>query len=286
MTEIGKLPENLQGAIVNDCSDENARGRQTARFRTLFGFEPTFVGLGEDDPDLEAAGQVVDLLDSTATPSGYPDNPAVILFNVAPRGDDVRENWENGTPFAYAQIDHATIFGTYEGRVFPVLKRLGLVEKVAVLDIPTATEILVNNEIISAGEAADIRNTQFRSRDFLPLAAREIMAGRDLRPEKLDVKESPDAEGRIWLIDNFGNGKTTTLPEDIGFEEGEVRDTKQGKTITPYKRLADVPTGELGLIIGSSGYKQHRWLEVVKQKGSAADDLGLKVGTRIDYGTS
>lgn len=275
------LPEGLQGVIINDCSDPNAEARQRVRFHSLFGVEPTFIGLGGDEPDLEAAGQLVDVLDAARTPSGYPDVPTVVLVNVAPRGDDVKEKWENGTPFSHTTVNNATVFVPYEGRVLPLLHKLGLAEEAELLDIPETTGLLADEGRLTEEEAEKIQNTQFRSLEFLPLAAHEIMAGRRLPSETMDLEAHPAVEGRAWFVDNFGNVKTTLLPEDIGFEEGDTIELENGQEVTCYRRLTDVPTGEFALTVGSSGYGESRWLEVVQQRGPAATELGLRVGSPI-----
>ena len=67
------------------------------------------------------------------------------------------------------------------------------------------------------------------------------------------------------------------LPEEIGFEAGKTVQTTVGE-LTCYNRLKDVPDAQAALIIGSSGYKQKRFLEVVVQGKSAAQFFRLKSG--------
>jgi hypothetical protein len=43
-----------------------------------------------------------------------------------------------------------------------------------------------------------------------------------------------------------------------------------------YDRLKDVPNGEPGIIVGSSGYREHRFIEIVVQGLSAATQFGIK----------
>jgi hypothetical protein len=279
---LDEVPEDLQGIIINDCRDTNASARQIARFRSLFGVEPTFIGLGEGrDADLEAGGELIDQLEAVSTPESYPDTPVVALVNVAPRGDDVRQKWENGTPFAYTKIDKATVFAPVEGRVLPLLRKLGLAEQAEQLDIPQVTASFLDQGILTEEEAAKVRDTQFRSLHFLPLAARELIGGNELPSKKISLDEHPGVAGRAWFIDNFGNVKTTLTPEEIGFEEGQTLTLESGQDITCYRRLADVPTDQLGLTIGSSGYGDVRLLEVAKAGGRAADDLNIGIGSTI-----
>lgn len=278
---FGRTPEGLQGVVINDCDDPNARARQQIRFNSLFGFKPDFIELGPEEPDLEAAGHLVDVLGALQTPAAFPPKPAVVLVNVAPRGDDVRKNWENGTPFCYATIGETTVLSAYEGRALSLVQKLGLVGEVSLLDIPEVTSRLTKDGQLTADEAETIRDTQFRSLEFLPLAARLLVGGVDLPAERRDLPNGQTTDHRAWLVDNFGNLKTTILPEEIDFEEGRTVRITPGQEAVCYQRLADVPTGEFALTVGSSGYGEHRWLELVRQKGRAADDLNLGVGSQI-----
>ncbi len=280
--EISPLAENLQGVIITDCHDANAQARQQVRFTSLFGVKPAFIELGAgDNADLEAAGHLADVLDAIQTPSGYPETPAVVLVNVAPRGDDVRGRWENGTPFCYAEIGNALVVSAYEGKALSLVRKLGQVSTAHLLDIPAVTQSLIDSGSITAREAHRISNTQFRSLEFLPLAAYEIASGNSLPSEELAVESHQNIEGLAWFIDNFGNVKTTLLPEDINFQEGQTIQLAGGQKATAYERLTDVPTGEFGITIGSSGYGEDRWLEVVQQRGRAADALSLGIGSQI-----
>lgn len=277
--------ENLHGAIITDCGDPNAELRQNLRFRALFGVEPAFIALGRDNPDLQAGGDLIDALDSAKLPDSYPQSPFLALVNVAPRGNDVKKRHTNGTPFAHTQIGpNAHVFTTLEGRVLPMLKKLDLADEVEVFDIPAIAEALVERGTLNQSEAAHFTNTQFRSRDSLPKIAYEVLAGHEVPSEVVPIESSEEVDGKVWGIDNFGNIKTTALPEEIGFEEGraiKLADAALGEEVVCYKRLADVPTGDLGLTIGSSGFGDHRFVELVVQKDSAAQRLGSKIGDAI-----
>jgi S-adenosylmethionine hydrolase len=85
----------------------------------------------------------------------------------------------------------------------------------------------------------------------------------------------------VWYIDNFGNCKTTAWAEDIKHKAGTILKTQWGKFMC-YDRLKDVPNGESGVIVGSSGYREHRFIEIVVQGKSAAAELGIKIGDRLD----
>ena len=280
--ELGSVPKDLQGIIITDCSDPNAQLRQKVKFANLFGVVPSLVELGPDNKDLEAAGQLVDALhDASNLPGSYPVKPWVVLVNVAPRGNDVKEKWENGTPFCHFQSRNATVLSTYEGRSLSLARKLGLVVGVNLMDIPTVTDSWVRRGIIKADEADQINNTQFRSKDFLPLAARELVGGRSFPSEEVTLEDDDSGDGVVWFIDSFGNCKTTLVPDDIDFEEGKVIALDGAEKATCYRRLADVPTGELALTIGSSGYGSQRLIELVEQKGRANEAVGLIVGSKV-----
>lgn len=276
------VPEGLQGVIITDCSDDNARARQQVRFSKLFGVVPTFVGLESENKSLEGAGQLVDALDAALLPGSYPETPTLVLLNVAPRGDDVRQKHQNGTPFCYFKVGNTTVLSTYEGSGLSLVHKLGLVSTVHLFDIPTVTRAFVKNRILTPSQAEYVKNTQFRSLEFLQLAARELYGGiLELPGQIADVAEHSPEQGNVWFTDIFGNCKTTLLPEDIDFEPGKVVELEGGGKATCYPHLADVPTAETGLTIGSSGYINRRWLELVIQKGRASEKYGITVGSQV-----
>lgn len=279
-TKASALLEGSQGVIITDCGDQNARTRQQLRFGSLFGVRPEFIGLGPDNPDLEAAGQLVDVLDAVSTPVAYPSTPIAVLVNVAPRGDDIRSKWENGTPFCYFHYDIATVLAPYEGRALSLAHKLGMVSIVNLLDVPQVTRHLTAEDILSAREAENINNTQFRSLEFLPLVARELLGGRFIPAEQIELVGPQNVGAQVWFVDSFGNVKTTLLSGDVDFEAGK-KVIINNREVTCYERLTDVPTSEFGLTIGSSGYGDKRFLEVVKQKGRAADEFGLSIGDEV-----
>ena len=80
--------------LITDCKDDNALGRSTTRLSTLFDCNITTIGVNGWDADLEAAGNLIDMLDASEGKKG------VILVNVAPRHKSGKK-WPNGTPFGY-----------------------------------------------------------------------------------------------------------------------------------------------------------------------------------------
>ena len=146
--------------IINDCRDENARGRQTARASSLIGGAVSFVGVLSD---LEAAGNLIDVL------GAYGEEPGTILVNVAPRNGSAKK-WENGTPFGYFWYKKVLVLASIDGITLSFVKKLKLVESIKVFDIPAVVKFMVEDNYISAEVGEHIVNTQFRSYDFLPRA--------------------------------------------------------------------------------------------------------------------
>lgn len=247
-------------SIITDCQDGNARVRQQTRYSVLFPQTAiNFVGVSSD---LEAAGNLIDVLDAAG------DTEGIIAVNVAPRHGRAKK-WPNGTPFGYFWFNKILIVCTIDGEVLSLLKKLGLGDHVNVTDI---------RQVLPLGdypaEAVEFAATsQFRSFDYLPRLARIVWDKHDVSAEKLVFADIQEASTGVWWIDSFGNCKTTLLPSDVNFEVGAKRAIAlHGVDLTArcYKQLRDVPDGETGLILGSSGYGSKRFLELVIQGQSAS----------------
>jgi hypothetical protein len=251
------------GTIINDCADGSARTRQELRFNTLFGVKPTFLGVGSYSP-IEAAGNLLDQLDVlTKFPLADQGRENIVLVNVAPRAEDVKQKWDNGTPFCYFRCDNTWVVSTYEGHCLALARDLGIVDEVELLDVPTVTSAAATWGDLSVEQAEKINHSQFRSLEFLPFAAYWLWKGRPVPSQKQSLADLPSPDNQVWQIDNFDNVKTTLLPEDIGFKQGKQVVLHNGEVATCYTRLADVPRGVTALTIGSSGYGARRFLEVV-----------------------
>lgn len=281
------MTKHLQtGVIITDCYDDNARGRQQTRFMSLFGVVPTFLSVVAPTSHLEAGGiqatgHLVDQLEAaTSIPPSMREGKGVILMNVATRGEDVRKRWNNGSPFCYAWFRDVLVVCTYEGPGLSLARDLGLITKVKIMDIPTVMKAAVEWGELTQSVADRIVHTQFRSYEFLPLAARWLFDGRDVPSVAGNLDHIPSMVGQIWFIDNFGNAKTTLLPEDIGFTEGKMIQLAGGQMAVCHRRLADVPHGTIALTVGSSGYREGRFVEITVQRGNAREVLGLTVGDR------
>lgn len=255
----------MHTTIINDCRDDNAAARQTARASTLIGGTTSFVGVARD---LEAAGNLIDVLDAVE------DRESVVLVNVAPR-DGKAKKWKNGTPFGYFRYKNTLVVASIDGLTLSLVKKLGLADEIAVLDIDTTLDALVAAEVLTREHSEALKTTQFRSFDFVPRAAAALARGIALPFEAQPIAEVLDAPRAVWWVDNFGNCKTTLF-------EHECEELKEPFSLLPrYERLKDVEDGEVALITGSSGIEERRFVEIVCQGGSAAEKLNLGVGRCI-----
>jgi len=227
--------------IINDCADANAAARQTTRVASLFSCGVSYIGVKND---LEAAGNIVDILDAFGKREG------VILVNVAPRSGSAKK-WENGTPFGYFWYENTLVVSTIDGHTLSLVKKFKLAKQVNVFDIPTALQALIDEGELTEGEQIKISESQFRSFDFLPLAAYYIHKGYQLPTAIFDIAQVEDIEPAFWWVDNFGNGKTTITQNEVTYKEGESITTNIG--IFPFhKRLCDVPDDHVAFVVGSS----------------------------------
>lgn len=263
-------------SYITDCRDENTKGRLKARVSTLFpGRNVVFVGVKDD---VEAAINLVDLIDA------YEGQPGIILANVARReGAERKQKWENGTPFGRVKLDNIELFTTIDGYMLSLLEKV-LDKKVTVdiYDIPATVPHMQLDEVTQKR----IINTQFRSFDYLPRLAQQLVLGRDL-PVTEQWSDVPEMPNMVCWVDSFGNLKTNVIPEAVGFEVGKklvFRVSNNKQLLLPcYERLKDIPDGVAALTIGSSGHGTHRFLEIMQQGKSAAYHLGIGSGTKIDF---
>lgn len=261
--------------IINDCRDSATANREISRVAALTGVYPSFVGIN-DFADIEGAGNIIDTLDA------FTGRPGIIITNAAPRHGKGKK-YPNGTPFCYFYVGNTLIISSIQGRMLSLVKKLRLSEALNIVDIPTVCNAMVREGCITKTVADQIIGSQYRSFDFEPRLAGWLAEGRVLPSsshsfQTFDVIE--DVGQEVWLVDNFGNCKTTILPEEIGFEEGKKIQTRFGMA-TQYRQLRSVPDGELALTIGSSGYGTDRFVELVIQGQSAAKKYGIEVGTKI-----
>ncbi len=266
---------------ISDCSDDNVRARYAARIAatTPQAGAVQFIGVISD---LEAAGNLVDLLD------GLDGVESIIFVNVAPRGT-VKTIWPNGTPFGYVKFNNAHIFTTIDGYTLSLLKKISREPiVVAVYDIPKVVSALTQDTALQK----HIISSQFRSFDFLPRIAGYVLGGNTV--PTTEFAEIPDAPAAVWWTDNFGNAKLTLTREEAQCATGQnVRITigNVEHVLPYYNRLKDLPYGELGIYTGSSGFGSLRFLEITKQKGESLLEgetsraLNLKPGSLITLAT-
>lgn len=262
----------MQVTIISDCHDDNVVGRQKVRAGHLFGETPIFVGV---DSEIEAAGNMIDILDA------FDGTEGVILANVAPR-DHAQAKKHNGTPFGYFWFGTILVVSTIDGLVLSLVKKMGVSDHVFVLDTKKATEEMIRAGFLPKQLQSHITNSQFRSFDFLPRIAAYIWQTKKEIGEKIPLSEISDAPRAVWHVDNFGNCKTTLLKQEIHIENNEVQIAFA--KLPFFDRLKDVPKDEAAVIVGSSGFGQQRFLEVVVQGvkgGSAAKKFHLKAGSVV-----
>jgi hypothetical protein len=282
---------NITGTIINDCVDDLARLRQQTYFNRLFGTLPAFAGVGNELPDLEAAGTLIDALDVLGNfPFAHANGlEAVVIVNVAPRGGNTKLWGDNGTPFCYFYVGKVLVVSTLAGECLSLVKKLGIAHSVQAVEVSAVTNAAVGWGDLTQTQATKITNSQFRSLEFLPLLAYWLANGKEVPSKTIELPDSPVAANNVWQIDNFGNAKTTLLTKDVGFAQGKKLILADGTEVVCYERLTDVPKDCSAITIGSSGYGKDRFLEVVVQwrdGGRAASDSakqrhGLKPGSQV-----
>jgi hypothetical protein len=260
--------------IITDCADTNARGRQETRIQALFDHAMTFVSIpGTLDlaATLEASGNIIDILDAAG------GAPGVVLANVAPRSGE-EKRWGNGTPFCLFRYRETVVFATVTGYTLSLPKKLGLTERVELIDLPGTLSRVRAEGTLSPEEEHYIQHSQFRSYDFLPRAARWLTEGRELVTTPYDVGAVPDVPASVWAVDNFGNVKTTLLASEL--PRAATLATRFG-AIPIVPSLKDVPDGTVAATVGSSGIGTERFVELACQGSSAASALGAAVGNTL-----
>ncbi|MDD3191021.1 MAG: hypothetical protein PHI66_05035 [Candidatus Pacebacteria bacterium] len=265
----------MQISIINDCFDENAKLRQVSRAGSIF--QDASVGSFAVCSELEAAGFLIDALDA------FDGKEGVILVNVAPRNGEAKK-WKNGTPFGYFRFKNTLVASSVDGLVLSLCNKLGLIDEFFLFDIEEVMSFISDEELDAVAKMRII-NTQFRSFNFLPRAAGWVWKGYDLPKQAYDLGEIKEAPNAVWFIDNFGNIKTTLVGKEFNFQNGqevEVSIKGEKKLLKFYERLKDLPDKEIGIVQGSSGIDDRRFLEVILQGGDVAKKLDIKIGDVIE----
>lgn len=256
-------------SYISDCQDDNARGRIQIKLKKLFpNSQITFIGAKNE---FEAGFNIIDSIDAGSD---------FIFANVAPRYGNAKK-WENGTPFGRLKYNNIDIFTTIDGYTLSLLQKISQKKlEVEVYDIPKVVPFFD----ISDDEKEKIIHTQFRSLNYLPLLGYELYHKHKLPFEIFD--EIPDQPHGICWIDCFGNAKTSILPEELDLKIGQekiLQINNQKIIVKHLPRLKDLPDNEVGLIVGSSGLNEKRFLEIMIQGGSAEKKLKLKTGDLISF---
>ncbi|MGW8760995.1 SAM hydroxide adenosyltransferase [Streptomyces sp. NPDC055815] len=265
---------------LTDCADPNALARQSTRIATLFGATPTVLPLGGPDPEGAAALTLLDLLRSTDLIGG-PTQPVVVLVNIAPRDG----HWPNGVPFCWFRHGDHLVISTLNHRVLaPLATYLGITE-VHVTDVREVLEAAAAGWAeLTPAEIEEMVRTQFRSLWYVPLLARWLADGREVPAQPTAVAQPAADDVRVAVVDNFGNCKldrpATDLPGYTTAKSLLVHNRHEGRDIEVrcYDRLPDVPLGEPGITVGSSGVG---FAELVVRGGSAAELFGLNQGDQV-----
>ncbi len=251
--------------IINDCRDSNTLGRQATRAARLFP-NACVTTIGIEQNELEGAGNLIDMLDASGGANG------LVMLNVAPRQGRGKK-WPNGTPFGYFYYKKTLVIATVAEQSLSLVKKFHII-------VPTVVDTMIGQGLLEKKLRDLIVKSQFRSYDYMPRLAKWLFDGITVPSKDYSLSEVVDAPLAVWWVDNFGNCKTTIFPEEVGHKAGEKLKTKVGEILC-YERLKDLPDGEAGLIIGSSGLNEKRFLELVVQGKSAAAKFGLKPGSAL-----
>lgn len=272
------IAENYRHPItyISDCRDDNTQGRLKARVSTLFpDSNVVFVGVNSD---YEASINLVDIMDA------YEDNPGVILVNVARReGKERKKKWPNGTPFGWLKMGNLAIFTTIDGYTLSLVKKV--LQRDITVDIYDIPSVVPHMDLDEKTQDRII-HTQFRSFDYLPRLAADLISGKEL-PVTEQFTAVPEMPLSTCWIDSFGNIKTNILPEEIHFEVGKPVILRVGPhkqlRLPCYNRLKDIPDNEVAITIGSSGLGHNRFVEIMQQGKSAAYSLGVGSGQQLTF---
>jgi len=197
----------------------------------------------------------------------------VIVHNVAPRRDERGPREEN------------------EGERFVALRagRDGIL--VVGPDAGHALSFVAPHARDAHALAVSAAGSQFRSRDFLPGAIDDLLAGRpEILAEPFDLAAvPPPPDGVVAYVDGYGNVKTTWTESPVAAGE-RVTVTVDG--VTAAGIVGDgtfaVSEGELAFAPGSSGWEAGagepvRFYELLLRGDSAATRLGdPRPGARVE----
>lgn len=195
----------------------------------------------------------------------HSDHPDLVIFsNTAPRGDIAWEG-QKEQPFVYAKLDNdIPVFTVNAGYNLSFIKdRLKELRKILVPNV----------------------GTQFRSRDQYPAAVMRILQGdKSLLGDKIDPKIIPDMpEYSVGSIDGYGNIKTTLRKNKFLSDKTLAQSPILRVKLNNYSHFAlnmlseniKAVTGDLCLVVGSSGGKKDPFLEIIRLQGRASNDFRI-----------
>jgi S-adenosylmethionine hydrolase len=192
---------------------------------------------------------------------GLGDHPQgmMIYSNTAPRKDDKNKRHENaGEHFIYAQLKNGVeVLAVNAGHCFSFIKPH--IQKLHALDVPN-------------------QGSQFRSRDFYPIAAGKVAKGdTSILGREMDIAAIPDEpKNCIAWVDGYGNIKTTIRKSQVKFHEGQkIQIVIDGviRTALVSGGSFSVSEGELAFSYGSSGYEDP-FVELFLRGGDAYELFG------------
>jgi len=256
--------------IINDCRDENTKGRQCARIASLLNVTPNFVGVNSD---IEAAGNIIDILDAVG------DSEHILLVNVAPR-QGTAKRFKNGTPFGYFKYKKCLIISTIDGYTLSLVKKFSLIETLQVLDLEKIVDTFISESLIDQEDGKELNRTQFRSYNVIPYAALLLSKDAKLPAKSMSISHIKDMPEVIWWVDNFGNAKTSVCVDELSVTPDSQVVTQFGAF--PFvKNLRNIEDDAIAVVAGSSGIGSKRFAEIVVQGGSASLRLNISPGNQI-----
>lgn len=197
-----------------------------------------------------------------------------ILVNIAPpRGRVEQIGRLSGAQFASFVVGDVVVISSLHGETLSFVRKLGIVESICLLDIPTVMDWAVGRGLITRKITDGILNSYWGFEFFL-LASSWMWEGRILPYQVVKISDFvPMPLTAVWAVSNSGNYKTTLLPDDL--KETRARLVHPLSTLPLYDRPSDVPDGTMAWVVGTSGFGERRFLEIMVQGGSAADSLKL-----------
>jgi hypothetical protein len=260
--------------IITDCVDSEATLRQQVMGQQVHGILPSIAHIRSG---IAAAGHLISTVDVGRADRQCAQREGYIIVNYAPRKED-DEN-ANGSPFGYVRIGRTHVLSTLGDCELSLVHQLDLASVVQVVDLDATALWAWKKGLIDSSEKAFIMEGQFRSLYFAQPALGWLKDNRDLRQQVTRVHLisdfAPAVPPCVWHVDDFGNCKTTML------DPAEISRTRFSHL--PFsKRLALAPDDHTPVwVVGSSGLRDKRFLELVVKNGRASDVLDLKIGSLL-----